>query len=387
MAVTTAVAQDIGELAEPIRLTANRLPIDVPGFAAPFFGDIDGDGKGDLLVGQLDHGKLRIYRNVGTNRKPEFSDFSWFQAGGRVASVPTGCAVGFTPQLTDLDCDGDLDLVTGSFHGAVTYVFRRGDDGLFAEAEVITNVNGEPQLTPKPYNSTVFATDWDGDGDHDLLIGRSTIHVVPNIGTREKPEYGTASRLLVNGEPLPVGRVPPVVADWDADGSPDLITGRKNDVVWYRNTNPKGSPPRFEPARVLLAASAFDTTADEGPDDQRMGPGEHPYSVCVADFDADGQLDLLLGDHYFRRRTLTDEQLAEYKEANRKRSRVIGEYRNLIKESPGLSPSKRVAAFRLALSKWYYISRRHFDGPQAANRNMERHGGIWFYRRLAKTPR
>jgi len=52
--------------------------------------DLGGDGKIDLLVGQFKDGKLRIYRNVGSNNDPRFASFAWFQAGGTDGKVPSG---------------------------------------------------------------------------------------------------------------------------------------------------------------------------------------------------------------------------------------------------------------------------------------------------------
>jgi hypothetical protein len=82
-------AQD--SLQPPFRVLANGQPISVEvGHAAPLMVDFDGDGVRDLLVGQFGQGKLRIYRNVGTDTAPEFSQFAWFQAGGADGKVPSG---------------------------------------------------------------------------------------------------------------------------------------------------------------------------------------------------------------------------------------------------------------------------------------------------------
>ena len=79
------------DLAPPIQLQAGGQPINVDmGHAAPFVADLKGDGNMTLLVGQFGEGKLRLYPNVGTRKDPKFDKFEWFQAGGKVVSLPAG---------------------------------------------------------------------------------------------------------------------------------------------------------------------------------------------------------------------------------------------------------------------------------------------------------
>jgi hypothetical protein len=74
------------DLQPPFAVQSGGEPINVEiGHAAPFVADWDGDGVRDLLVGQFGDGRLRIYRNVGTNKEPAFQGFTLF--GGK---VPTG---------------------------------------------------------------------------------------------------------------------------------------------------------------------------------------------------------------------------------------------------------------------------------------------------------
>ena len=90
-ALLAACSAAAGELREPFRVEAGGKAIDVEvGHAAPWLGDFDGDGVDDLLVGQFGEGKLRVYRNAGTNDAPRFDDFTWLQAGGEDAKVPSG---------------------------------------------------------------------------------------------------------------------------------------------------------------------------------------------------------------------------------------------------------------------------------------------------------
>jgi hypothetical protein len=80
------------DLERPVQVTADGQPIDVQrdGHSAPFVGDFDGDGANDLLVGEYEEGRLRIYRNLGTNSQPRFENYEWFKAGAELGRVPSG---------------------------------------------------------------------------------------------------------------------------------------------------------------------------------------------------------------------------------------------------------------------------------------------------------
>ena len=81
------------ELAPPVRVEAAGKILDVGevGHAAPCFGDVDGDGKPDLLVGvfgDAGDGKVRVCLNQGTQKEPRFGESTFLMAGSDVAKVP-----------------------------------------------------------------------------------------------------------------------------------------------------------------------------------------------------------------------------------------------------------------------------------------------------------
>lgn len=81
------VSNQAAEFEEPVLLKAAGEPIGVesPGYAAPCWADIDGDGKEELLVGQFSKGKIKVYQHLGDL---EFAEGEWLEAEGEIAEVP-----------------------------------------------------------------------------------------------------------------------------------------------------------------------------------------------------------------------------------------------------------------------------------------------------------
>ena len=71
----------------PIRLKAGGAAIRVesPGYAAPAWVDINGDGQMHLLVGQFRDGKIRVFKHLDAET---FEPGDWLKAEGEVAEVP-----------------------------------------------------------------------------------------------------------------------------------------------------------------------------------------------------------------------------------------------------------------------------------------------------------
>jgi len=84
----------------------------------PTFGDIDGDGKKDLMLG-LENGTLCFLKNTTTGINPTFGTpiMNYTDNSGQAILVGQYAA----PQLFDLNKDGKLDLVIGKKTGELVY--------------------------------------------------------------------------------------------------------------------------------------------------------------------------------------------------------------------------------------------------------------------------
>ena len=71
----------------PVRLKAGgaAVRVEAPGYAAPCWADVDGDGKKDLVVGQFRQGKMRVFKNLGEGK---LAEGEWLKAESEVAEVP-----------------------------------------------------------------------------------------------------------------------------------------------------------------------------------------------------------------------------------------------------------------------------------------------------------
>ena len=145
---------------------ANYAGVDVGNFAAPQLVDLNHDGLPDLLIGEQS-GNLDYYQNTGTATTPDFSSAPNTFFGG-VDVRQTGYLTGYSvPYLFDNNDGNGSQLLVGSQRGTVyKYSNIDGDlGGTFTKDDTTFNDISEG------LDATVNGADVDNDGKVDLLVG------------------------------------------------------------------------------------------------------------------------------------------------------------------------------------------------------------------------
>ncbi|MFT7588454.1 MAG: hypothetical protein ACI959_000664, partial [Limisphaerales bacterium] len=110
--------------------------------------DLDGDGDADVLSASYWDSKIAWYENTGG------STF------GPQQVITTAADNAASVYATDLDGDGDADVLSASFYDDKIAWYENTGGGTFGPQQVITTAANGAQ--------SVYATDLDGDGDADV---------------------------------------------------------------------------------------------------------------------------------------------------------------------------------------------------------------------------
>jgi hypothetical protein len=273
--------------------------------------DLDRDGDLDLLATQIT-GDVWWYRNGGGGRA--------FAPRARLAFVPGAGEV----HGVDLDHDQDLDLVVAAVqNGTLVWLENQG----------LPSFTPHVIATGFGWTENAIPVDLDGDGDLDVVgfswVG-NTVAWWENDGAQHFAFHAIASL----GTPHGIGRA----VDLDRDGDLDLVVpggiSTAGQMAWLENDGAEHFTPHlveqpngFHAAEVVdldqdgdldLVGAEFSDLAGGGSLKWFENLGAQVFvvhhidpnlplaaTVCVGDFDLDGQLDVMAGGfaeelHWYR---------------------------------------------------------------------------------------
>ena len=234
--------------------------------------DLDGDGDADVLSASKVDDKIAWYEN--TDGLGTF---------GPQQVITTSADGAWSVYATDLDCDGDVDVLSASRHDNKIAWYENTDGfGTFGPQQVIT--------TDADWAHCVYAADLDGDGDVDVLSASMVddkIAWYENMGCNAGviTSFGSEQVISLDADEAQFVRA----VDLDDDGDIDVISASSadNKIAWYEN-NGLGS---FSSEKVITTGAI------------------KAESVHVADLDCDGDMDVLSA-------SMDDDTIAWYENTN-----------------------------------------------------------------------
>nr|WP_295927063.1 FG-GAP-like repeat-containing protein [uncultured Dyadobacter sp.] len=267
--------------------------IDVGENAAPSFFDIDGDGDLDMLIGTGGmpvtggyKGSFWLLRNNGTATAPDFA----VESEDYLQLVSKLSVYNIKPQWADFNGDGVADLGFAATSSAnlkleYRYIPNKGPAGGAAQLNLADAVTiampGELQTGDSP-----FFYDADGDGDMDLLVGKTqgNIYYYTNTGTNKQFAFKLVTDAFAGVGINFAGRFSQVaVTDFDLDGKPDLATVDHTGSIRIFSNADWGKWTERKGALVSVNGKAADTNF-----------GNY-LSIAGADWNGDNKPDVAIG--------------------------------------------------------------------------------------------
>lgn len=331
----------------------------------PHVADLNGDGYMDLLSGSWP-GELFFFK--GAAGRTYDAPVMLKHKNGEIINVGGGIVN---------ESDGSI-LIKGSA------TFDKTDDGTYVQYhdKRIKSTADKP-IAISGTASTVRVNDWDGDGDFDLIVGtiRGEVYWLTNEGTARDYAFGPAQALKAGGKPIKDhSRAGPFVADWDADGDLDLLVGADDGRVSLFVNKGTRTSPQLAKARQLVPPGTVAYGRSVSKEVRRGGRAK----ICVTDWNGNGRLDLLVGDHTTQKPDVpepTPEQRAEYDRLRKEMEPLNERYGALFDKIMGPKRVRTEEEQQKVHKEMSELSERMQTLREKLPREYETHGWVWLFLR------
>jgi hypothetical protein len=195
----------------------------------PAFGDIDGDGDDDMVLGCTD-GFIQLYLNTaGPGNVP---NFVMPVNGPNFLGIDVGLFS--APQLVDVDRDGKLDLLIGERQGNLNY-YRNTSSGPNLNFTLVSSTLGNVDVVKHATSITGFSAPClvDVNGSYELFVGSECgyIYHYMNIDNNLGGVFTLVDSMYKSINERP--RITIAMADINNDGLTDIFTGNNEGGVKF----------------------------------------------------------------------------------------------------------------------------------------------------------